>query len=263
MNAQNVSDMFLQYAGNGYIWVLVILAVGFLTVKAPKHIRKKMLVLLIASVIIPFNDIAWKTIGHVAEFATYYRFLWMIPVVFLLSAALAEAVVKVRKIWGRVICVLLALFCVVYIVPSFYARSNLVLPANEYGVSEDVIEVSDIISADKSVENPKVGAAYGLLFTLHIYDPSLFWGISRNAFQYFDRLPADQEPEKYKKQYEVILAVSYGVTTDIEKLQTAIRELGLDYLVVRSDLQAEWLFEALGCLNVGSGTNYTVYRFVS
>ncbi|MCI8991526.1 MAG: hypothetical protein HFG80_02175 [Eubacterium sp.] len=262
MNAQNVSDTFLQYVGNEYIWILVILATGFLAAKAPKHIRKKLLVVLIAAVIIPFNDFARKVIGQVAEFTTYYRFLWMIPVVFLLSAALAEATTKVKKMWGRVICVLLALCCAVYIVPSFYARSNVVLPANAYGISEDVIEVSDIISADKSEENPSVGAAYGLLFTLHVYDPSLLWGISRNAFQYFDRQPVGSEPEKYVDQYEVILAVSYGVTTDPTKLQEAVRGLELDYLVVKNDLQAGGLFEAIGCQNVGVGANYTVYRLV-
>lgn len=262
MNAQNVSDTFLQYVGNEYIWILVILAVGFLAAKAPKNIRKKMFVVLIAAVIVPFNDAARKVIGHVEGFTTYYRFLWMIPIVFLLSAALSEAAVKVKKMWGRVILVVVALCCTLYIVPSFYARTNVVLPANEYGISEDVIEVSEIISADKSVENPLIGAPYGLLFTLHVYDPSLMWGIRRNAFHYFDLLPAGQEPEKYKNQYEVILAVSYGMTTDVEKLQTAVRKLKLDYLVVRSDLEAEWLFEAIGCLNVGTGTNYTVYRFV-
>ena len=117
------------------------------------------------------------------------------------------------------------------------------------------MRVCDIIEQDKKKEQPVVAFDLECQMMARLYNPSLVWGISRNANQDYDNAEGYEGVKKsWRAQKSMIRAVNHGMKDDAERLSRALEKKQVDYIVTlnvygirnetvsfdKSDIQADY-----------------------
>lgn len=260
MGTNNVWDTLITYVGNSTFWIIFLISMLFLLNKMDMELRKKVILLLVGTFLFVFNDVARSLIGKLTDVSTYYRFIWMVPIVLVVAIAATLAIMDTKG-WGKIVPIVAILLCLKIIGGSYFSIQNLRLPENEYDVSGEVIGVCDLIEEDKEVEQPVVAFDMTTQLTARPYDASLIWGISREAYIYFNGTGYDQGTGMYVDEETLIKTVNSGVQGDVEQLKGAMNNLGIDYLVIASFYNMDDYLEQAGCSVVGRTGIETVYQY--
>jgi len=139
--AENFVSVIEQYFGQGMFLVLFVIAYVIFYRRSNERIRKGLIAGTIG-VLCFLNPITFRIISALGEQETYYRLIWMVPV--LLGAAhlciemLDAAKLKYQK--ALIISIMLVLFVLL-------GNATLTkfgkLPANVYQMDEDVVQIAD------------------------------------------------------------------------------------------------------------------------
>lgn len=259
MNVNNVKETFLTYTGNKFIWILFIIAAFILWMKMDKEIRKKFIIVILISIIFVFNDFVRNILGKLSDMSTYYRFLWLIPIVLFLSVAMAELITFPKRWIIKIIICILLIITLTFKGESYYFKDGLSLPQNKYGISNDVIQVCEVIKHDKDEENPVVVTNMDLNYLLRAYDASIVWGISRNAYMYLNQLEPGSEAQKYKNTKVILDTINLGTQTNMELFKKAVKKLEIDYFVISNVYDMEDYLSQAEFKVAGYSDNYCIY----
>lgn len=143
-------NVFKQYNGDSLYLAAFAVSAGLLVYSQRKQAGstgKKTAAALVLAFVFVFNGAAYWIVGKITDTTTYYRFFWMLPVLFLTAYQLTEAVFSRQKkkaflgIAAFIICVLFGANC-------FISRANLSRPKNIYGLAPDTITIADAIMED-------------------------------------------------------------------------------------------------------------------
>ncbi len=96
-----MADVFLQYHGDSLYLAAFAASLAFLYWREKKKqgaAGKKAVTALLLAVVFVFNEAAYQIVGRLTNATTYYRFFWMLPVVFLLAYTFTEAVFEGNRI---------------------------------------------------------------------------------------------------------------------------------------------------------------------
>ena len=260
MGTNNVWDTLMTYVGNSTFWIIFLLSLIFLMNKMEAKLKKKIVLVFAGAFIFVFNDISRSLIGKLTDVSTYYRFIWMIPLVLVVAIA-ATKVIMEAKGWGKLVPIVAILLCLKIIGGSYFSIQNFRLPENKYDVSGEVIQVCELIEQDKKIEQPVVAFDMTTQLTARPYDASLIWGISREAYIYFNNIGFDQGTGMYIDEETLIKTVNNGIQGDVGQLEIAMDNMGIDYLVIATFYNMDDYLEQANCSVVGRTGIETVYRY--
>lgn len=261
-----MSGVFAQYNGDSLYLAAFAVSVGLLFYAQKGQAGstgKKAVAAVALAFLFVFNGIAYWIAGKVTDVTTYYRFFWMLPVLFVIAYQLTEAFTS--KQGKKILAGALAfVFCLGFGANFFIVRSNLERPKNIYGLAPDTLTVADAIMSDwgsghdTDEELPTAAFDMYLEYQVRTYEPRICWGISRKAYLYQAKHGYDHQ--KYVRQQYIIAAVNEGLMEDAGKLKRCLDKSGIDYLVIRTSFDMDSYMAGISVLPVAYSENYTIYK---
>lgn len=259
-----MAGVFRQYHGDSLYLAAFAVSLVLIWLRDRRTHRgntgKKALVAVFLSVVFIFNEFAYRIMGKLTDVKTYYRFFWMLPVLFVTAYVITEAVFSGKK-RQAVAAAVLFLVCVIFGANFFYLnRANINRPKNIYGLDPDAVTIADEIMADWGSEDGQPVAAFDMYleYQVRTYEPRILWGISRKAYLY--QAEHGYDHKKYVRQQHMIAAVNEGIQNDSRALRRSLLKSGVDYLVIRTGFDMDSYLAQISVRPVSQSENYTLYR---
>lgn len=266
-----MADVFLQYHGDSLYLAAFAASLAFLYWRDKKKqggTGKKAVTALLLAVVFIFNEAAYQIVGRLTNATTYYRFFWMLPIVFLLAYTFTEVIFRGnyrQKIFAAAVF-LLCLFAGANL--FFLNRENINRPMNIYGLDPNAVTIADEIMADwdsgqglaRGKDQPTAAFDMYLEYQVRTYEPRILWGISRQAYLYQAKHGYDHK--KYVRQQQIIAAVQEGIQNDGRALRRSLIKNGVDYLAIRTEFDMDSYLAAISVVPVAQSETYTLYRVI-
>lgn len=245
-------DLINQFINGNILYVLSIIGGLMYVCKLEKEQQKRVifsLVIIILTILNPISfEIIGKKIGYTAE---YYRFLWVIPFELLLAYFVYEAMRQLENIKQRLILVLI--ICALVLLQSVNVE-ELRLPENAYQISNDVIEVSDILDELMEVEGKEDVTIIGdmlIVNQIRQYNGNIKLIYAPNS------IDANRNDETHVGLMSMLMYNRADLSAEaIEKIQKTHE---IDYIVVNSiNTTAIAYMQQLNWKIVGWSTSYMI-----
>jgi len=260
-NVESMLHMIKTYAGASDYLAIFIICTIFLFYRADKIRRREIILVSLLSFVLVFNNLAWRFVGKVMESLTYYRFLWMVPIVLVIAYTITYVIDELK---GKIETAFVVLLCAAMVMlagESYMHKDALAFPETIYDLSEDVIQTCEIISEDKENEYPVVAFEPGLNRGTRVYDPTILWAISKREYDNMYAQGFYEKTDRYKTAQVLVEAVNMGNQENAPKLKKAIEKKKVDYLVISTSFGMDAYLAEAGCYVVGHTNSYTVYAY--
>lgn len=184
----------------------------------------------------------------------YWRMFWILPLPIVIAYAFSLRLRAEGIRWRR--CVYAACMFLVIVITgtAVYKAEAFVKAENPYKLSQDVIDVCDIISEDareNSIEEKKAVVVNELLAYIRQYDGSIKMPYGRGAIQ-----GLKGQSKNSKRIYK--LMCNPGV--NLEKLVKYLKKEKCNYLVYYKGESTDEALCSLGYKRIGESSSYFVYR---
>lgn len=257
---ESVAQVFQTYMGSTMYMSVFLVCVIYVFCHGSENGRKRLLYITGLGILFIFNNLSLRVMGKLTDIHTYYRFIWAVPMLPLIAWVGTKAVMERRKFWERLVVVVLLLVLFWGGTNTFLTEGSVRVPTNVYNLSEDVMQVCDIIERDKDKEQPVVAFDLECQMMARLYDPSLVWGISRKAYQDHDNTEKYEDVKKrWQAQKSLIRAVNHGMKDDQETLSSALEKRNIDYIVTLNAYEMGDYLSQVGYTLVDSTGNRSVY----
>lgn len=227
---------------------LAILAVMVFT-KDSKIKRVTIYIPILVLVFIILNPIVYKVIALTYEYS-YYRTYWLILLSFIVGAAACIVIEKIdsHKRFAALVILLLAIM----LTGQLVSHNNRLFPIrNIYRLDNQVIEVADIIMADKC-KDKKAMVPEDIAWQIRQYkDIKLLYG--RTWKVYLDG--AD------KSVYGMISG--YEKKVDTNAIAETAKNTKFPFIVIKSGIVGRESMWEHGFENIGATDDYEIYRSVN
>ena len=238
--------IYKQYCGKGFLPVVFLAALIYLFF-TEKDLWKRIVLVYLPLLIqiaffIPVTRIVF--VAAMDEGATYYRFLWMLPMGVIIAYAGCRLFERHRRI-GLVI-----MTAVVVLTGSLVYRSTLITKAeNPYHIPQTVVEICDMIAPAKG--EPRIRAAFPseLVYFVRQYNT--------NIMMPFGREMVESQWDYYNAVYEVM---EKPETIDTNALIAATRETKCSYVILATGRSMTEDLEKCGLKLLATVGNYRVYE---
>ncbi|MCI9124337.1 MAG: hypothetical protein HFH35_09715 [Eubacterium sp.] len=263
--------VFRQYNGDSLYLAAFAASMGLLyyreKTKGRQHhsqTGQKAVTALALALLFVFNGLAYRILGKFNDASTYYRFFWMLPVLFGIAYPLTQAFAAGEKKKMAAAFVILAV-CLAFGKNFFFANKDYWhLPQNQYGLDANTIMISDAIMDDweqagqPSAQSPVAAFDMFLEYQVRTYEPRIQWGISRKAYLYQAQHGYDYK--KYARQQSVIAAVNEGRKEDRKVLRHCLDKIGINYLAIRTEFDMDGYLAEISVLPIAHSVSYTLYK---
>ena len=239
-NAETIWNVISRYYGNSTaIGLFLILTTVYLLGKK-KEYRYYTLSCFILLLLL-LNQLTYRLITKLGEGSTYYRFLWMFPVSLIAAWILLVLLEKMESKVKGTICVI----CVIFLI-LMYSNAKLsdwiTLPENIYQLSEDKIQLADLIDDVTGGQRATVYAEDELLYGIREYNANIC-------------LTTEGETEYL---YHIITADDPDATGNL--MLGILVNAKIDYIAVKKEYTgAKTALNSGGCVKVGQTDQYALY----
>ena len=230
-----------QYNGQSIIPIIILIGILFLVVREKKNTNY--LIVYLGVLLLTFNEVTYYLIRKLGEGMTYYRFLWMIPMVIISAYVIMKLFEMIngrkRKVFAAGICVLCFAMTSGISMQQFFQ-----FPENIYQMPQNTVDVCDIIEKDRQEKSPVTVLA----------DNSIMYGIREyNA----NIQKVMEEDDGYL--WNMLESNNCDVSGFLGKV--IISQADIDYIVIpnKNNASAAMLMSA-GSSYIGSSQDYGVYR---
>lgn len=255
----NVIEVFRRYNGETWFFPLFLAAVAWLLIRLDKRNRRSALLTIAAACLFVFNQAAFVLAGKVIGTETYYRFLWMIPVIPMLAYAAVDVIVLQKNIVRRTAAAAAVLAAVVLAGVPYAGRGSFVKPGQVSYLNRESAEICELISEDKEKKRPRVACDSNLVRSLRLQDPTIRNVITRQTYRFDSELELNTKSRIVQHR---LLTLVEGGTLEIssKKLQNTLTRSKADYLVIATEYHMDEQLLAAGCRIIGQTDSYTIYR---
>ncbi|MCL2864041.1 MAG: hypothetical protein FWE25_00725 [Lachnospiraceae bacterium] len=258
--AGNIYEMAMRYIGNVSLVLIFLLFLIHYYKKGTQIETKRYHVIFILAFVLVLNDLSLRVVGRIVSYATYYRFFWAIPVVFLIGYGIVNVLIRTKEKSKKTVIILL--FVLIFFLsgsglPDWILR--LQMPENRYHIPEEVIQVVSIIDQERSQERPVIVASFDVLLHIRQYDASFIWGINRRSVR---NVLGGVEEDRLESLPDLVFHVVQNGWWDesrVGDLQQAVDELEIDYLVTLTYFDLGDFLSEIGFVAVGGTNTYTVF----
>lgn len=260
-----VKTCFDLYYGNVYFFGLFLAGIllFFIHKKGEKNYISIYTIFLFLTI---FNPILVNLVySHFQMDDVYYRFFWLLPVniiaAYLFTAFISAHSHIFKRIGAAIICI-----CMVLLLgtPVIQPSALLKMPDNLYKVSDEILEISELVHQNSERDIPRIAPANELLMTLRQYDGSVQLSLHRDYVLCWQGSPgfqwaAAQNDYSYQK---TLMEVLYAGDTSIpyDTFQTAIWATQTHYLVVSRHVPVHDYLIDFGAEYVAETDSYLIYQ---
>ncbi len=258
-----MAGVFRQYHGDSLYLAAFAASLAFIWWSSRKKGQdgtgKKAVWALVLAVVFVFNEAAYRIVGRLTDATTYYRFFWMLPVLFVIAYVFTQLLVEGKMKQRLLGAVLLAVCLGVGANLFFLNRSNLNRPKNSYGLDPDAVAAAEAVMEDWNGKGqPSVALDMYLEYQVRTYEPRIVWAISRKAYLY--QAENGYDGKKYVRQQHIIAAVNEGIKQNAKALKRSLLKNGVDYLVIRTVFDMDSYLSDISVIPVAQSENYTIYK---
>lgn len=248
------------------ICLIVLVIISFTTIIAFKKRRNKsrdrkiIYWMIILSVAFIFNNISMEFMAKLTDSDTFYRFLWAIPVFYLIGYSMVLLLEKRSHVLSKCTLTIMMLLLVAAYVSSHMHDRNISFVGNFEKMPEEVREVCNIIEENKDEENPVCAMELDLQSRVRANNPSLVWAVNRKQYLYFEKYGYDYPNGKYVDSRNILKVVERGIRIDKEVFKASMKKKKLDFLTVNKKLPVKKYLDEVGLELVGETEHYRVYH---
>ena len=239
-NAETIWNVISRYYGNSTaIGLFLILTTVYLLGKK-KEYRYYTLSCFILLLLL-LNQLTYRLITKLGEGSTYYRFLWMFPVSLIAAWILLVLLEKMESKVKGTICVI----CVIFLI-LMYSNAKLsdwiTLPENIYQLSEDKIQLADLIDDVTGGQRATVYAEDELLYGIREYNDNICL-TTEGETGYLYHIITSDDPDATGN-------LMLGILVNAK----------IDYIAVKKEYTgAKTALNGGGCVKVGQTDQYALY----
>ena len=230
-----------QYNGQSIIPIIILIGILFLVVREKKNTNY--LIVYLGVLLLTFNEVTYYLIRKLGEGMTYYRFLWMIPMVIISAYVIMKLFEMIdsrkRKVFAAGICALCFAMTSGISMQQFFQ-----FPENIYQMPQNTVDVCDIIEKDRQEKSPVTVLA----------DNSIMYGIREYNANIQKVMEGD---DGYL--WNMLESNNCDVSGFLGKV--IISQANIDYIVIPkgNNASAAMLMSA-GSSYIGNSQDYAVYR---
>ena len=251
-NAKSVMEIVENYAGGRKFLAFFGICLLVLFCWGKINRRKEILIISIIALLFIFNDFMWKTFGELLEDSTYYRFLWIVPVLPVIAYVMVQRISQLPKKWEKVIGIILIVGILMIGGENYLQARAFRIPDNKYKISDDILATCELINDDKQEERPVVAFNMTLAMESRTYDPTILWAI--NKWNY------EQQGSGRDEMADVLIdLVQHGQQAPAPVMAEALKSKQVNYIVIQKIFAAEDYLDSLNCQLVGETDAYMVY----
>ena len=259
-----VKTCLKAYFGEVYLSGIFITCIFLFLIQKRHPLRfvSYYVILLFATIFNPFL-VKWF-IGPFHQDEVYYRFFWLLPINLIIAYLFTVFLFKIHGIIKQILAYLIVISVVLFLgnpVVDFSTLSD--IPDNLYKVSDDVLEVSELIHQNSDSATPSVAIASDLLMTIRQYDPSIVLTLERDRVLCWQGSPLFQslsENGAYQAQKPIMDVIYGGDTSNPEKFLNSINITKNQYLVYSKNIQISDFLQNLGYIYIGETESYFIYK---
>ena len=256
----SVLNVFFRYPSDCLMYLFAVMAMICLMYRSSKKRRELYLLLTAFSILLIFNPICFKIVGYFGLAETYYRFLWAVPITFIITAFI---VYLVKESYNR--CAKLAILftisvCIMLGRTGDYIGAHMSSENNIYGFRDDIIEISDIIEADACRKEPTVLTDEYVFSRLRCYNANIVYRVPRNYYLN-DRIGENgYYTEDGTGNPALVRMEQLGERTDEETMGAILEELNVDYIIIKSEFDMGEYLNKFNYVLLGTTDIYEVYK---
>lgn len=239
-NAETIWNVISWYYGNSTAIGLMLVLMTVYLLGRKKEYRYYTFSCAVLMFLI-LNQLTYRIIERLGEGDTYYRFLWIFPVSLIAAWGGLRLIEKMKSKMEKVICVAV-MVCLIFLYSGGKISDWVTLPENIYQISEDKIQVADLIEEVTGGERVIVYAEDELMYGIREYDANIC-------------LATEGEREYL---YHIITENDSNASGNL--MLGILVNAKIDYIVVRKEYTgAKAALNGGGCVEVGQTDNYILY----
>lgn len=255
--ATDIITVIIKYNEGTWFVPLFLAALVYLFWKGDRRCRWNLAIVLGAAVLLIFNDVSFQLVSKVVGEETYYRFLWMVPIVPILGYVLVDLFVRQKRKLGKALVVAAAVFLLACGGTSCVDGSSLKSPSQVNYLNQEAVTIAELIEEDKEMEFPRVAVEYDLVMSMRLANNKIVNFIKRNT--YVKQGKIKKNTGRKMRQYRAYELVN-GRRQDVEKVKAAITKGKIHYFVIATKYEMDDLMLEAGCSILTRTENYTIYR---
>ena len=265
MNQDFFKNVFINYWGGMALFAVYLVAVIYI-LKTEQGNKKYILGYMpIVALLTVFNPlIVGKIVEKLGLASRYYRFYWILPIALTLSIVLIDMICKSKKVTDKLMIAFLAILLINLAGVKFqYEHDD--RRDNVYKVSDEVIEISNIIH--DYTDKEQITAYYGLnlMMELRTYDASIVTPVGRVEPDSMDeeailKLKDEAGYGNVYGNYDVLKVMTYvGVEYSPQIVHDAFEEYNIECFIRDKAMFSNEYIESLGFEKIGETESYEVY----
>ena len=261
MYTDSMIQSYQWFFVNIYWIIAFILIIVLLLWYYRKNARvKKLIILYVVLYLLGVNSVTKMIVTKVypGGASTFYRLFWVLPVVILFAFTVALYLKKGKKILGILLCIACFAFFIV-IAPWDEITEQGKLPETPYYVSNEIIELDDIMGADERRDYKKYFGSLSVYLSLEAYTDKLEFPFPRNCFTQYDEWIQYQD-EGVSALFDSVMNGVKASKKERKKCKDILQSFGVDYLVIEKSKMISNYYEKMGYRLIGETKGYVVYE---
>lgn len=275
----SVSELFLQYVDRNYLLGgLFVLSIGYYAGKALRFdqtLGRSALLALLFPFLTVFNPLVYRYIIPISDSsASYYRFIWILPLVALSSCFLVELVSLTGHALpaptsnkasaqssrsGIVVSVLVAfILCaaILFSGTSYLKKENITPPENKFTISRATLDISQFIQDDPDHRDGDVVLApTQIMMELQAYDSTIVPALPRTEYINYKKVDSVYEP-----LLSLILEGPESTWHHFDNVLYNCRSLDVEYIVTLTLFDLDRYMDFLDYPVYNRTGDYTLYK---
>lgn len=246
-------ELLNSYFGKNIISILYILCLVFIIIKSA-HKRKSIAFPAIIITICLINPVTYMVLKDKLSGNTYWRMLWMIPMILVIAYAITKLIKDVKQYMLKVILLGFIILIIILGGNNMYINQNNFTKAdNAYKLPDEVIKISDIILQDCGENENMCLFPSSLYCYARQYSSKIKLLYGRDIEGYVNKV---WNEEKFHVFYEL-----NNSDMNIPYLFFLLDKYNVNYIVLGDEIQLSG--EALNVhnyYNFGTVGKYTIYK---
>lgn len=251
------------YSENCAFFVLYVAALVFVCIKGNDREKRIFLpgaVMLLLTVYNPVFPVIINSFFDVNS--EYYRFFWIAPVLVLVPYMAVKLIMLQEKNSGKI--VLGIVIAVIFILSGNFLYANGYKKAeNVYKMPEELIEISELIHEDATVEYPKAFLEYEYNMQMRQYDPKMLLTVDREDYLYAtsNDYTSDMLNDENFPQYKLLAALIKYQFVEQQAVLDALELTHTEYVVLDKNNKMGSFLKDAGLAEIAETDNHIIYKY--
>lgn len=250
LKIESYFGIYLQYFKNNILILIIAIIGGIFLLCHIKEIRNRKVILygLLLAVMVAYNEKVFSLMGTVKEDPSYYRLLWILPVL----PCAAYCICRVGEIFKSRLDLVLSAILLFGVCMLGYNINRLQIPENIYCLNQDVLDIADAVEKDRMYNtvnlvgdrhimygireyNAHINLPFGEYVIVNMENPAELYSIIEKGEAVEDIAAFDESINMYQVEYLAVKKEYLSVNNALELLNKTLIFSNEDYNLYRNE----------------------------